>query len=108
MTTNHKPVEPFPTLTIRQALELQYTTQHGTIISPGKFQGEGLYVPFFWELGLSGFADADEGSEFIFTLADALGRRFPEWPELDAFHYITLWEDHEGFVHSSLVELPNG
>lgn len=34
-----------------------YTVRGGVITSPGKFEGEPLYVPYYYGIGLEGFAD---------------------------------------------------
>lgn len=31
--------------------------RHGRITSPGKFEGEMIYLPLYWEVGLDGLAD---------------------------------------------------
>ena len=46
----------------RQIIERNYVVDSsGRIRSPGKFEGEMLYVPHFWDAGMSGLADRDNG-----------------------------------------------
>lgn len=68
---------------------------------PGKFEGEQAYVPYFYEQGISGFADLEGGDcqeggawmKFRVTAEDRL-----LFPELKGRQWVTLWEDSQGFV----------
>ena len=68
----------------RQEIVDTYTiTERGTISNPGKFEGEMLYVPFFYDLFLAGFSDRErdldpDESIIGFDLCDADRDRFPE------------------------------
>lgn len=68
----------------------------GRIESPGKFEGEMLYVPAFWEAGLEGFADSDNGRVFSFRLTADDKREFPE---LGKKRTLKLAESDQGFVY---------
>lgn len=68
----------------------------GRIQSPGKFEGEMLYVPAFWEAGLEGMADSDNGSIFTFRLTPDDKK---EYPELGKKRTLKLGEDGNGFVY---------
>ena len=39
----------------RQEIESSYKIENGRIRSPGKFEGEMIYVPFYWNVFLDGF-----------------------------------------------------
>ena len=67
------------------------------ITQPGKFEGEPLWVPEFWQAGLEGFADDDDGEYYGFTLSDSDREK---WPELAGCTRVALREDSQGFVHS--------
>ena len=68
----------------------------GRIKSPGKFEGEMIYVPVFWNAGLEGFADDDDGSVYEFRIT-ADDRR--EYPELGKKKKLRLAESEQGFVY---------
>jgi hypothetical protein len=68
----------------------------GRIRSPGKFEGEMLYVPAFWEAGLEGMADDDDGSVYTFRLS---AEDKKEYPELGRKRTLKLAESDQGFVY---------
>lgn len=75
----------------------QYTTDsRGRITDPGKFEGEMIYVPYFWGLGLEGFADHDDGKVFRFRITPEDRAAFPELPKRR--RVIRLIESDTGFV----------
>lgn len=83
---------------IRQA----YThTPDGRITQPGKFEGEPIFAPYYWQAGLEGFADSDNGTAFGFRFSNA-GDDFTLWPELKKWlgrkRAMKLYEDDNGFV----------
>ena len=43
----------------RQDIENAYEVRDGIICSPGKFEGEAVYAPYFWEAYLNGGEDID-------------------------------------------------
>lgn len=69
--------------------------ERGIISSPGKFEGERRYVPYFWNLGLEGSADRDDGKVFGFDIT-------PEekfiFHELRNRRTVKLYERDDGFV----------
>ncbi len=74
--------------------------EHGIIRSPGKFEGEMLYVPFLWDAVLNGWGEFVggwvENTERIHISPDAV----LEFPELDGTLSVVLWETEQGFVCS--------
>lgn len=68
---------------------------YGTIRSPGKFEGEMLYVPHFWGVYLDGCADRDNGKVLGF---DVTKEDKVEFPELKKRRTINLIERSDGFV----------
>lgn len=67
---------------------------------PGKFQGEAPYVPYLWDLVVSGEAgDFDDRSEYdgtvVFWIDDADREVFHE---LKYVERVTLKETNDGFV----------
>ena len=59
-----------------------YDVKNGVIMSPGKFEGESAYVPYFWDVALDGFADEDytdsTGAVYAFDISDEDKKFFPE------------------------------
>ncbi len=83
------------TMTRKEALE-RYRVKDGRIQDPGKFQGEMIYVPVYWEAGLEGLADEDTGTLYIFNLGleDKI-----EFPELIGKRKLRLRESDVGFIY---------
>ena len=65
----------------------------------GKFEGEGNYVPYYWEIGLDGGADDEIYSGdtpiWVFNVSPEDKAMFPE---LKGRKRIKLWENEQGFV----------
>ena len=78
-----------------------YEIINGMILSPGKFEGEMLYVPYYWDLFLNGGADSDNGKVLTFNVSDEDKVQFPE---LKKRKKVRLMEREDGFV----VELKQG
>lgn len=91
----------------RQAILAQYKHVDASplklITSPGKFEGEPIFVPHFWNLSLEGLADQDMGSTAIFKLKSG-DPELEEWPELKAFlgrrRVLRLTETESGFIRA--------
>jgi hypothetical protein len=94
-----------PVAAIRQAFLDEYQVdEYGTITTLGKFQGEPIYVPYFWEMSMMGAYDGteidneDDSTNYIFYVTD---RDRAIFPELKGLHKVTLWENNDGFVRES-------
>lgn len=88
----------------REQLEENYRTNEiGCIASPGKYEGEPLYVPYLWEnYVLHGFSTETisthtETAEVV-EITDDIVDEFPELSDVD---YVSLEESDSGFVYSS-------
>lgn len=79
----------------RAQIEHDYQIENGRITSPGKFEGEMLYVPYFWDAYLNGFSDKDDGRIILFRIT-AQDRK--EFPELGNRRTVKLYETDNGFV----------
>jgi hypothetical protein len=80
----------------RNEIASQYTVnQNGRITTPGRFEGEMLYVPHFWEVYLDGFADRDNGTILGFDVTADDKREFPE---LGRRRTVKLYQRDDGFV----------
>jgi len=70
--------------------------EHGIITSPGKFEGEMIYVPYYWEAFLNGFADRDDGKVLGFDITPEDRKIFG--PMLKGKRTVKLYERDDGFV----------
>jgi hypothetical protein len=70
----------------------------GIIRSPGKFEGEPRYVPYFYEVFMNGMADDDDGVVLTFRVTAEDRKMFPE---LRGVRNVYLEESDQGFVYSS-------
>jgi hypothetical protein len=81
----------------RQEILDDYTVDaSGVIRNPGKFEGEMIYVPYFWDLYLDGSADSDNGKVLGFKITPEDRIMFPELPKRK--RTIRLAESDQGFV----------
>ena len=69
--------------------------RQGIIRSPGRFEGERLYVPYFWDAYLQGLADRDDGRVVTFSITD---QDRQEFPELKGKRSIKFYQRDDGFV----------
>lgn len=73
-----------------------------TITEPGKFEGEPVWTPIFWDQVLDGWAEVElyvDGDLISFIEITEEDRR--RWPGLPTGrNYIALWENVQGFVHT--------
>ena len=80
----------------RQEIETEYTIDdNGIIRTPGMFEGEMLYVPYFWDGFLNGFADRDDGKVLGFDVSPEDKVQFPE---LKKRRTVKLYQRDDGFV----------
>ena len=70
--------------------------QWGTIVSPGKFEGEQYYAPHFYQLYLDGAYDDMEDEVYIFNLDE---QDWIMFPELNDVKFVRFYEDSQGFVY---------
>lgn len=76
-----------------------YQNDGQIITQPGKFQGEPVWVPEFWQAGLDGFADSDDGERWLF---DVTRSNVSDWLMLAGIASVAIWEDSQGFVHAQV------
>jgi hypothetical protein len=80
----------------RQEIMNEYKVdEQGIILSPGKFENEPLYVPYFWDAYLNGFADDDDGEVLTFIVNQDDRNEFPE---LANIRQVRLASTDDGFV----------
>lgn len=69
---------------------------NGRIVSPGKFEGEMIYVPYFWDVSLDGGVDYDERRGCSVPVESHERSLFR--PFLERRLRVKLIEDDAGFV----------
>jgi len=79
----------------RAQIEQDYKVENGRIRSPGMFEGEMVYVPYFWDAFLNGMADRDNGSILGFDVTPEDKKQFPE---LKNRRTVKLYQRDDGFV----------
>ena len=95
---------------IRTAIESEFDVVDGIIRNPGKFEGEAVWVPYFWDLVMDGEGEEvfDEDGERVATrfqvdaeeeetFSDVLGG------ELACGSTVELFEDSQGFVVGTII-----
>lgn len=87
-----------------KTITCDYENDGQRITALGKFEGEPIFAPHYWQLGLEGLADRDDGQTFTFhfafntTDADCAFRsELQQW--LGRKRTLNLREDSQGFVH---------
>ena len=99
---NDHPIKEETAGQIRAGLAFEYPCDdNGIIKGPGKFEREPLFVPFFYDLMLSGcgedIEDEDGAARFEIEADDKA-----VFPELAEYKAIVLSEDGNGFVYHRL------
>lgn len=87
-----------------KTITCEYANDGKRITQPGKFEGEPVFAPYFWDLALEGFSDRDDGQTFTFRFAFATtDADIPFRSELEQWlgrkRTLNLREDSQGFVH---------
>ena len=88
----------------------EYDNDGKKIVQPGKFEGEPIFAPHYWGLGLEGFADSDDGKVYTFKFtakeltpgdngASPFAVELKSW--LGKRRTLRMTENEQGFVHCS-------
>lgn len=85
-----------------EAIEGYEIDAHGVIRSPGKFEAEMCYVPYFWENDPDPL-DWPEGDTSYVTLIGPEDARM--WPELANVAALHMQESEQGFVSCETLTL---
>lgn len=95
--------EELVALNAREEVLSHYTVdERGIIRSPGKFEAEPIYTPYFWESVLNGDAeDHEEPDGTLWAILDVTKEDRKAFPELEASGIISvaLMELEVGFVY---------
>ena len=67
------------------------------VSGPGKFEGEGPWAVYLWDLALEGFADRETRHGYVFRVDRKLIRLFPELRDVSR---VVLEQDENGFIYS--------
>ena len=90
----------------KRFIEREYHVRDGIIMTPGKFEGERVWVPYFWDLALEG-----EGEDVLGEDGEILATRFVvDAEEGEAFGLecgatVEVFEDAQGFVIGTVCPL---
>jgi hypothetical protein len=82
-------------------MQCEYENDGVRITAPGKFEGQPVFAPYFWDLALDGMADREEGAAFVFFIPKDDGER-NQWPTLSKWlgrsRTLRLKQNDQGFV----------
>lgn len=91
----------------RQEIEKEYKVEHGLITSPGKFENEPLYAPYYYDLLLNGNGEEElidpDYSDETATSFDISPEDIEQFPELLGYSELILFISDVGFVFTNLV-----
>ena len=89
----------------RQDIERQYKVdEFGIIRSPGKFEREGVYAPFFYDIILNGGGTEEwDENEDLTTYIDVTDQDRIMFPELKTVERVACSEDGSGFFYCRLI-----
>jgi len=89
----------------RQEIYQTYKVRDGVIHSPGKFEAEAVYAPYFWEIVLCGLADQEEyhDGRWIYSI-EIHPDDIKQFRELGRSTHVYVHEDPFGFVTCRAIE----
>lgn len=73
--------------------------KQGIIKDPGRFEGESYWVSYYYDVGMNGAADEDDGQNWLFNLDQEDYKKFPE---LKGHKTIVISSSDQGFVSGEL------
>ena len=84
----------------RTAIQSQYNWDRGIIVSPGKFQGEPIYAPYYYDLYLKGGGETYDHEDYYVPVTDfsVTSEDREEFPELKFVSLVRLFVREDGFV----------
>ena len=88
----------------KRRIEREYVVVNGIIMSPGKYEGECVWVPYYWGLALAG-----EGEDVLDDTGEILATRFIVDSEeeaafgLECGSTVEIFEDSQGFVIGTVI-----
>lgn len=82
----------------RQDVLNSFTVIDGSIRSPGKFEGEAIYMPYLFDMSLDGGCEDFPIGSMLFTKCLISGCDKAEFPELGIKHEVWFYETDNGFI----------
>lgn len=82
----------------RTELEQQYRVKGTWVVSPGKFEGEDIWAPYFWDIAMDGGAAEEWRGDGVVYTVGIDPEDLQQFPELAGFRSVELYEDGDGFV----------
>lgn len=99
-TSSAKEIDMSELSTIREArrrIEERYRVSPcGTILSPGKFEGEMVYLPYYYDLAMEGRGDMNDDD--VVVAFEVLPEEREVFPELGRASEVRLMETDQGFA----------
>ena len=88
-------------MTREEILQNFDVNQHGIICNPGKFEGEMLYTPHFYDVILNGGSDLEiyDYNDQIYNIFKITAEDCIYFPELVNVLFLVCFEDSRGFVY---------
>ena len=90
----------------RQEILNDYDIRQGIIHTPGKFEAEPIYTPYFYDIMMNGGGDETEYDDDG-TVIDSFNiteEDIKVFPELKNTKQIRLWTSDQGFVYHETTE----
>lgn len=89
----------------RKEIEATYKVVNNRIVSPGKFEGETVYAPYFYSMSLDGCTEQLDTPDGLVCLVEIDAADRAEWGALIPAHcaYAMVHESDIGFVYVSLL-----
>jgi hypothetical protein len=91
----------------REEIEREYIIKHNIIISPGKFESEPRYAPYFYDLLLNGEGEEElidpDYSDETATSFSISQEDIEQFPELLEYSEIILFISDSGFVYTNVI-----
>jgi len=89
-------------MTREEILQNFAVNKYGIITNPGKFEGEPLYAPHFYDMILDGGSDLDfydNSDEMLFNIFKITSEDCIYFPELTDTLFLVCFEDEQGFFY---------
>jgi hypothetical protein len=85
----------------RSEILATFEIENSRITTPGPYAGEPIYVPYFWEKGVDGWADAEaDDGDYIFVI---MPEDRQEFPELGSKNMIRIHQEGSGLIFEVAV-----
>jgi len=87
-------------MTRQEILQNYKVSSYGTIQSPGKFEGEAIYMPAIYDIYLDGCSDDHLVDDILYSFVNVDDDLIKEFPELEdrEERMVAFYERDDGFV----------